>query len=425
MDQLRELIVGRPRIVYRVRDEDVPVLSVRDGGGSSAGETSSKKWRSALKVTGLKTWVVQPSRGKVCVFLKVETDAGIHGWGEAYALTGREHALERLVRDLGAYLIDRDPFAIKHFTHTIWRDVSIKRGGFDFYCAVSGLEIALWDVVGKALKAPVYNLLGGPCRGPTRIYGQPSGEGSLADRARNTVERGYRALKFDPFPGPWQAIVEREVEDTAAERVRTVREAVGPNVEILIEVHRRLAPMHAVRVAQAIEQYKPMWFEEPTPAENLEATAYVRRKINIPVVAGEALYTKHDFRNCFEKGAADIINPDVCNVGGILELKEVGAMAEAYTVAVAPHGNNSTTVGLAASLHAAAVMPNFLIMEYPMSWEETANQIARNPLKVVDGHIALTDEPGLGIELDEAALERFPYRGGRERKLPSPADEHP
>jgi galactonate dehydratase len=382
-----------------------------------------------VKIVGIKTWLVQPERGKTCLFLKLETDGGIHGWGEAYTLTGREAALERMVHDLGEYLIDRDPFHIKHFTHVMWRDVSIKRGGFDFYCALSGLEIALWDVVGKALGTPVYNLLGGPCRGAIRVYGQPSGDReqmSLGERARATVERGYSALKFDPFPGPWQMLVDRSVEETAVARLHEVREAVGPKVEVLVEVHRRLAPMHAIRVAHEMEPYRPFWFEEPTPAENLDATAEVRRKINLPVVAGEALYTKADFRHCFEKQAADIINPDVCNVGGILELKEIGAMAEPYCVAVAPHGNNSTTVGLAASLHVAAVMPNFLIMEYPLAWESTGDKIATNPLKVEKGAIALPTAPGLGIELDEAVLERFPVRGGgRRRVVRSPADESP
>ena len=379
-----------------------------------------------MKVTGVKTWLVQPTRGKVCLFLKVETDGGIHGWGEAYTLTGREPALERMVQDLGEYLVGRDPLHIKHFTHVLWRDVSIKRGGFDFYCALSGLEIALWDIAGKSFNTPVYNLLGGPCRGSIRVYTHlGGGEGTVAEQVERLMARGYDALKFDPFPGPWQMIVERDVEEAAVERVRAVREAMGPKGEVLIEVHRRLAPMHAVRVAHAVEQYRPYWYEEPTPAENLDATAEVRRRINIPVVAGEALYTKAEFRNCFEKAAADIINPDICNVGGLLELKEIAAMAEPYCVAVAPHGNNSTTVGLAASLHAAALMPNFLIMEYFTSWEETGNQIARNPLEVKAGRIALPEGPGLGIELDEAALERFPYRGGRRRTLMNPADERP
>ena len=383
-----------------------------------------------MQITAVKTWLVQPERGKTCLFLKLETDDGVHGWGEAYTLNGRERALERLVRDLGRYLLGRDPFQIKHFTHVLWRDVSIKRGGFDFYCALSGLEIALWDIVGKALGAPVYNLLGGPCRTSFRVYGQPSGRGDgspegLGRRAAATVARGYDALKFDPFPGPWQMLIDNAAEALAVERVRAVREAVGPAVDILIEVHRRLAPMHAVSVARAIAPFRPFWFEEPTPAEDLAATAEVRRKITLPVVAGEALYTKADFRRCFEHMAADIINPDVCNVGGLLELKEIGAMAEAYTVAVAPHGNNSTTVGLAASLHAAAVMPNFLIMEYPLGWEATGDAIARDPLRVEGGRIALPTQPGLGIELDEEALARFPPRETPPARLRGPEEERP
>src|SRR5436189_5426935 len=152
-----------------------------------------------MRVTGLKTFLVQPPDAKTELFLRVDTDAGIHGWGEAYTLTGREPTLERMVQDFGEYLVGRDPFQIKHFVHVMWRDLSIKRGGFDFYCALSGIEIALWDIVGKALNTPVYNLLGGPCRERIRVYGQPSGprgDGSPEDigrRAMNTVDRGFGA----------------------------------------------------------------------------------------------------------------------------------------------------------------------------------------------------------------------------------------
>ena len=284
-----------------------------------------------MQVTGVKTFLVQPEYGKTVLFVKVETDTDIHGWGEAYTLVARERALERLVIDLGEYLVGRDPFHIRQFTYAMWRDVSIKRGGIDFYSALSGLEIALWDIVGKALGTPIYNLLGGPLRDCIAVYGQPSGTvdrtvESLGQMAANTVAKGYNALKFDPFPGPWDMIVDRAVERTAVQRVAAVREAVGPDVEILIEVHRRLAPMHAIRVAQAIERYEPFWFEEPTPAENLDATATVRHHTSIPVVVGEALYTKAEFRVALEKGAADIMNPDICNVGGLLELKEIAGI---------------------------------------------------------------------------------------------------
>jgi galactonate dehydratase len=385
-----------------------------------------------MKVTGVKTFIVQPESAKTVLFVKVETDAGLYGWGEVYTVTAREPSLERLTQDLGQYLVGRDPLHIKQFTQALYRDVAIKRGSMDFYCAVSGLEIALWDIAGKHFDTPVYNLLGGPCRGKLRIYGQPTGDAgdatgaaALGRRAANIVAKGYSALKFDPFPGPWQTWVERDVERVAVERVAAVREAVGPEVDILIEVHRRLAPRHAIWVAHQIERYNPFWYEEPTPAENIDATVDVRNKIDIPVVVGEALYTKFEFREVFEKQAADIVNPDICNVGGLLELREIAAMAEAATVAVAPHGNNSTTVGLAASLQVAACIPNFLIMEYPVGWERVANEIAVNPFVVENGAIALPTAPGIGIDLDEGALAKYPYRGPRRRTLLDPSEERP
>ena len=385
-----------------------------------------------MKVTAVKPYLVQPPSGKPVCFVKVETDAGIHGWGEAYTVSAHERALEVLLQDLGPFLVGRDPLHIKHFTQTVYRDVAIKRGGIDLYCALSGLEIALWDIAGKAFKTPVYNLLGGPVRGRIRCYGHLvgssdglTGTAGLARRAVNTLKLGYSAIKFDPFPGPWQTWVERDVERAAIENVAAVREAVGPEVDILIEVHRRLAPRHAIHVGKAIERYDPFWFEEPTPAENIDATAEVRAKIDVPVVVGEALYTKHDFREVFDKRAADIINPDICNVGGILEMKEVGAMAEAYAVAVAPHGNNSTTVGLAASLQVAALMPNFIIFEHFAGWDQYAKELSPNPIFQEGGYLALPEEPGIGIDLHEEALAKYPYRGPRRRTLIGPEEERP
>ncbi|HAH15111.1 MAG TPA: mandelate racemase/muconate lactonizing enzyme family protein, partial [Chloroflexi bacterium] len=190
-----------------------------------------------MKVTAVKPYLVQPPTGKPVCFVKVETDAGIHGWGESYTVNAHERALEALLHDLAPFLIGRDPFHIRHFTQAIYRDVAIKRGGLDLYCALSGLEIALWDIVGKALGTPVRNMLGGPVRGRIRCYGHLvaqddglTGAAGLARRARHTLELGYSAIKFDPFPGPWQTWVERDVERTAVENVAAVREAVGPTV---------------------------------------------------------------------------------------------------------------------------------------------------------------------------------------------------
>jgi galactonate dehydratase len=276
------------------------------------------------------------------------------------------------------------------------------------------------------LNTPVYNMLGGACRDRIRVYANGWGGRTpeeMAERAQELVAGGFTAMKFDPFPGPWRTHISREEERSAVECVRAVREAVGPDVELLIEVHRRLAPMYAVRIAREIAQYRPFWYEEPVSAQNLDALAEVRRQIAIPVVTGEELYTKSDFRNVFESRAADIINPDVCNVGGILELKEIAAMAEAHLVAMSPHNYNSTMIGLAATVHAAATMPNFLITEYFVNFEGLGKEIARPPLLQKDGYVQLPTTPGLGIDLDEDALRAHGYEHFPKRNIRQYGDE--
>jgi galactonate dehydratase len=221
---------------------------------------------------------------------------------------------------------------------------------------------------------------------------------------------GFTAMKFDPIPGPWRTYVSKDVENAAIENVEAVRDAVGWDIDILVEMHRRLAPMHARRIAREIERFRPFWYEEPVLAENVDALAAVKRDINLPVVTGEELYTKFEFREVFEKQAADIINPDVCNVGGILELKEIAAMAEPYFVVVSPHNYNSTTLGLAATLQVSAAIPNFLITEYFVNLEEFGKDIAKVPFEVKDSYIQVPTTPGIGIDLDEDRLANYPYQ---------------
>ena len=395
-----------------------------------------------MKVVGVQTYLVrpawgeegaaaQPTRGKHWLFVKVETDEGIAGWGEAYTQTDRERAVEAHVLSLRRYLIGRDPFAIKHFTTQAYLDFSYKRGSMELYSAVSALEQALWDIVGKATGQPVYNLLGGPCRGRVRVYANGWYDGcqtpeDFALRAKAVLKRGFTALKFDPFPGPWRMFISPLDEDTAVERVEAVREMVGPGVEILIEVHRRLAPMTAMRVARRLEPFRPFWFEEPVSPENLDALAQVRRLCTLPIVTGEALYAKAMFREALEKGAADILNPDVANCGGILELKEIAAMAEPYYVAVAPHNYNSTTIALAATLQVSALIPNFLITEYFVNYQPAGEAICREPLRLEEGgYISLPKRPGLGLELEEEALSQYPYQEFPPRTLREFGQESP
>ncbi|MGD9891456.1 MAG: mandelate racemase/muconate lactonizing enzyme family protein [Dehalococcoidia bacterium] len=381
-----------------------------------------------MRVTGVRSVIVDPGAGKNWLFVRVDTDAGISGWGECYTQSDRDQSIIPHITQLGRYLTGRDPHQIKHFTFMAYHDYAGKRGAMEFYSALSGIEQALWDIVGKAAGQPVYNLLGGACRTKIRVYANGWYHGAkdpdtLARLAEETVKRGHRALKFDPFPGPWRTHIDRSVEEAAIENVRAVREAVGPDVEILVEVHRRLAPMHAVRIAERMEEFRPFWFEEPVSARNLDALATAAHAIRLPVVTGEELYTKAEFREVFEKQAAEIINPDVCNTGGILELKEIAAMAEPYLVVVSPHNYNSTTIGLAATLQVAACIPNFLITEYFVNFRPRGDEISAQPFVVQDGSIDLPTGPGLGLELREDVMARYPYREFPARALPHPADE--
>ena len=383
-----------------------------------------------MKVTDVKTVLTNPSERKNLCFVKIDTDEGVHGWGECYTHADRDLQVTAHVDQLARYLVGRDTANIKHFVQVAYDDFAARRGAMDFYCALSGIEQALWDIAGKKLGAPVHELLGGACRDRIRVYANGWSQGAttpdeLAERACRVIEMGYTALKFAPIPGPWRTYVTTRTEDATVGNVRAVRAAVGPDIDILLDMHRRLAPMHATRIACDIEAYRPFWYEEPVLAENVDALAAAKREINIPVVTGEELYTKFEFREIFEKQAADIINPDVCNVGGILELKEIAAMAEPYFVAVSPHNYNSTTVGLAATIQVSTAIPNFLITEYFVNLEEFGREIAVKPFEVIDGHIRVPSTPGLGIELDEEALARHPYRRLPPRSLRQHHEEGP
>jgi galactonate dehydratase len=371
-----------------------------------------------MQVTGVTPFLVDTGGSKSWLFVKLDTDEGLVGWGEAYTQQDRDAAMLAHLTEMGRHLIGRSPFAIKHFSSVMHLDYALRRPAMDYWSALSALEQALWDIAGKACGQPVYNLLGGPCRARIRVYAngwsdQAKTPEQLAKRACDVVARGFTALKFDPFSNPWRTHIGRAEENLAVERVRAVREAVGPKVEILVEVHRRLAPNEAIRVAARLEEYEPFWYEEPIDAEDLDGLAEVRRRITLPVVTGEALYSKSQFAQVFATRAADILNPDVCNCGGILALKEIASAAEPWHVTVAPHNYNSTTLGLASTLQVSACIPNFLITEYFVNFEALGREIARSSFQVKDSYIELPTAPGLGIELDEAALVSRKLSGER------------
>ena len=383
-----------------------------------------------MRVSRVTPFLADLGGAKNLIFVKVETDGGPHGWGECYTQADRDRSIVAHVEALSRYLVGRDASEITHFVHVAYHDFAGKRGAMDFWSAVSGLEQALWDIAGKRHGVPVHALLGGRCRERVRVYangwyGGGKTPADYATRAKDTVARGFTALKFDPFPGPWRTHISRAAEEQAIATVGAVRDAVGPDVDLLIEVHRRLAPMHAVRIARAMERFRPFWYEEPVSSTNLEALAECRRQIAIPIVTGEELYTRAEFRRVFELRAADIVNPDVCNCGGILEIRAIAQMAEPSFVTVSPHNYNSTTIGLAATVQVAAAIPNFLITEYFVNFEARGREIARPAFDVRDGYLEVPARPGLGVELDEAALARFPAREFPARSLPAPAAEGP
>jgi galactonate dehydratase len=383
-----------------------------------------------MKITAIECLPVHAGWRKNFVFVRIETDAGIVGWGEAYSQYDRDRAVAAQVEELGRYLIGRDPFQIKHILQIAFDDYAQRRGSLELFCATSGIEQAMWDIVGKATKQPVYNLLGGPVRDKIRVYAngwsyklqQPD---DYARKAEAVIKMGFSAVKFDPVPGPWRTYVPKEHIRRAVSVLRAMRDALGPDVDLLLDIHRRLAPMHAIDLADALAEFKPYWLEEPCQCENIEALVEVRQRSKIPTVTGEALYTRADFRPIFRARAADIINPDVSNCGGILELVYIAAQAETEAIAVSPHNYNSTTLALSATVHASAVMPNFIITEYFLPFEEIGAKLCPNLLKPVNGYISLPEGPGLGIEVDEKAVraargQQFPARTFR-----FPKDEGP
>jgi len=376
-----------------------------------------------MKISSVECLPIFSGWRKNFVFVRVATDAGIIGWGEAYSQYDRDRAIAAQVEELGRYLIGREAFHIRHILQIAFDDYAQRRGSLEFYCAASGIEQALWDIVGKVTQQPVYNLLGGPCRARVRVYAngwsyKMQSPEDYARAAEMVRQRGFTAMKFDPLPSPWRTFIPKDQIGRAANITRAVRSAVGADVDLLIDVHRRLAPMHAIDLVDALAEFEPYWIEEPCQSENVEALAEVRRASRIPVVTGEALLTRAGFRPIFRARAVDIINPDVANCGGILELMYIAAAAESEAIAVSPHNYNSTTIALSATVHASACMPNFIITEYFLPFEELGQRLCPNALRPVDGYIPLPEGPGLGLNVDEKAVraakgKQYPARAFR------------
>lgn len=358
---------------------------------------------------------------KNLLLCRVDTDEGVYGWGEAYVVQGKEKAVQIYIEAMAEYMLGRSPFEIKHSATAMFDDFAIRRSSCDFYAAWSAIEIAMWDIVGKICGQPVYNLLGGPCRERIRVYanGWWGGAQSIdetVERALAVRAKGFTAMKWDPFQGYWRNYISQQQEDYAVDCVRAVRQALGPDVDLLIEVHRRLSPWHARHFAERIEDCRPFWIEEPCLADNPALIVEAKKGIKAPLVTGETLYSKEDFLPIFENYAAEIINPDIC-VCGIQGMQEIAAMAAPRSILMSPHNFNSNLIGLAAMVHLSAAIPNFLIGELFLTVDQVSADIAVEPLRAVDGFIDLPTAPGLGVDVDMEKLAQHPYQR-IERKFP-------
>ena len=362
-----------------------------------------------MKITALKTFICHAYRTN-WVFVKVLTDEGLHGVGEA-TLEYRELTVAQAIRELERTLIGLDPHNIEAIWHQLYRD-AYWRGGPVLMSALSGVEMALWDIKGKALGVPVWQLLGGKVRDAVPCYANgwfapARTPDEFAEKARQAAAAGFRGLKWDPFGSAYLTIDKRGLRD-ALRCIEAVVAAVGPEIDVLIEGHWRFNVPTAVRIAHALEDYDIHWFEEPVPPDNLEALAEVKRRSRVPIAAGERLYSRWDYQRFFSLRCADYAQPDVSHVGGIMEVKKIAAQAEANHLAICPH-NPSGPVANAASLQLAACIPNFTVLETMSADVPYRSPLSTERIVFADGCMKIPDGPGLGIDLHEEAIAAHPY----------------
>lgn len=346
-------------------------------------------------------------RWKNWMFVKVVTDDGLYGWGEA-SLAGSIDAVERTVHDLGGVLIGQDPSGVERHWQAMyhaWR----WRAGPTFCTAQSALDIALWDLEGKRLGVPVYRLLGGPFSTRIRTYASHWLAGvktpqAAFEGAKDAVSRGFTAFKWNPFSAISAGAPEYEAIMKDAEIMEAARAGAGPSVDIYCDIGERLSVRTAIAAANAFAPFRPSFFEEPIPYENPRVMIDLKKMLGLPLATGEHLLNRWEFREIIEGGGADIIQPDLCHGGGITEVKRVAHYADMHYIAMAPH-NSAGPIGTLASLHLLASIPNAYILEQMEADRELRDVISTVPLVLKDGHYELPTGPGLGTDLNFDAIK--------------------
>lgn len=385
-----------------------------------------------MKLTSLATHVVAvpPPHigGMYWIFVEMETACGIRGLGEIYATAFDPNALVPLIEDVfERYLEGHDPHRIERFWRAAYSSGFTQRPDPTMMGIVSGLEIACWDIIGKAAGRPVAELLGGTVHEKLRAYTYLYPKNAAGDydyndpdlaaeEAVRMVEMGFTAVKFDPA-GPYTQYsghhLSLGVMDRCETFCRKIRNAIGSRADILFGTHGQMVPASAIRLAKRLEKYDPLWFEEPVPPGQEAAMATVARATSIPVSTGERLTTKYEFQRVLQEGSASILQMNVARVGGLLEAKKIAGMAESFYAEIAPHLYNGP-VGAAASIQLAAATPNFLIHEAIMDFSGFHAEVLKTKLVVEDGYLIPSREPGIGVELNHAVVAAHtPYTGER------------
>jgi galactonate dehydratase len=370
-----------------------------------------------VKITKVSTLVVNANM-RNWIFVKVETDQqGLVGWGEA-TLEWKTKTVVGAVEDISRFLIGEDPLRIEHLWQMMYRQYFWKVG-IEGMSAISGIEQALWDIKGKVFNVPIYELLGGRIRDKVRVYNHLAGgkmkdmyesveAARFAELAVEIKEKGYTGIKFMAVPRTEPVEGVRSVK-VAAQVVGAIREAVGPEMDLMVDLHARTWPAMAIQYCHALEPFGLLFFEEPCPTEDIDATAQVTRASNIPIATGERLVGRWQFREVFEKRACHIIQPDLTHCGGLWEARKIAAMAEAYSIAVAPHNPNGP-ICTAVAVQFALSTPNWIIQEAITSDVPWRHDVIEGSFDVVDGYIGVPTAPGLGISVNEKEAAKYPFK---------------
>lgn len=354
---------------------------------------------------------------KPYLLVRVETGDGIVGWGECHMLNFRERTLVEAVHAIGDWFHDRSAANIRDLPGTVWNAFGQQRPGPEVHSAAAGLEIALWDILGKRLDTPVYRLLGGACHESLAVYANiyspnPQTPDAFADMAMAQVAAGHRAIKLYPFGA------NTPVRDGIA-ILSAVRDAVGPDIGLAVDLWRHATPHRAIELGRAMERFDLLWLEDPLPPDDAETLRRIRDAIPQPLMSGETLATRRDFTAMFAARAVDMVNPDICQTG-ILELQAIASSAEPFNITISPHNSNTMAVGTAAALHAGLTIPNLGPVEYFPLFEAAMDTLCSGRPGVEQGRLGLPQGAGLGMTFDDGAMARYripPPTAGRSTPL--------